>query len=298
MQPSTRQMKQQVKLPHGETDTALRVFAQGARCMSGSVMITRDTLAHPFFRAETYTEREAWLWIIMQARWKSGQARAGDLTVDLQRGELAASVRFMAEAWQWTPARVQRYIERLKKVKMICVKTDTGISVVTVCNYDKFQTTEADTDTGPIQDRYRTDTKENKDVIKEEGKEGKREAKASRAKPSSANVLSILSRVASPEVASEFISHRNGIKKPITDTMADGMVKLLAGHHDPDAVLNHSIANGYQGIFPDKIKRTGSQNGTPTGHGRLSAFIAGASSAPRVDSWPDSDPSQPLLARR
>lgn len=40
------------------------------------------------------------------------------------------------------------------------------------------------------------------------------------------------------------------------------------------------------------------QNGKPTGQGRLSAFIAGASSAPRVDSWEDSNPSQPLLARR
>lgn len=40
------------------------------------------------------------------------------------------------------------------------------------------------------------------------------------------------------------------------------------------------------------------QNGKPTGQRRLSAFIAGASSAPRVDSWEDSNPSQPLLARR
>jgi hypothetical protein len=35
------------------------------------------------------------------------------------------------------------------------------------------------------------------------------------------------------------------------------MLKKLDGHHDPIAVLTDSIANGWQGIFPDKIKKGG-----------------------------------------
>ena len=62
---------------------------------------------------------------------------------------------------------------------------------------------------------------------------------------------------------------------------------------DPVSWLNQ---RGWTDEIPDQP--TEQRNGKPSGQGRLSAFIAGASSAPRMDSWPDSDPSQPLLARR
>ena len=61
---------------------------------------------------------------------------------------------------------------------MIRAETDTGLTLLTVCNYNKFQAKERGTDTGPIQDRYRTDTKEKKEERREEGLEG-REAIAS-----------------------------------------------------------------------------------------------------------------------
>ena len=145
--------------------------------MSGTVNIARDLFDHGMFKPEVFTEREAWIWLIMQARWKSGAYRAGDFVVNLDRGQLAASVRFMAQAWGWTPAKVQRYQKRLINLEMISSKTDTGVTVTTICNYDKFQTLQQTPDTGPIQDRYRTDTEKKTDVIREEGKE--REAKAS-----------------------------------------------------------------------------------------------------------------------
>ena len=138
---------------------------------AGTVNISRDLFDHCAFRDAPFSEREAWLWIIMEAAWKPRHRRVGHIVISIDRGQLAVSVRFMAEAWGWTAARVQRYVERLKKLKMICVKTDTGLTVITVCNYDKFQTKAKAADTGPIQDRYRTDTNEKKDARREEGKE-------------------------------------------------------------------------------------------------------------------------------
>ena len=147
--------------------------------MSGTVMISRDLFDHCAFRDAPFSEREAWLWIIMEAAWKPRQRRIGHIVISIDRGQLAVSVRFMADAWGWTAAKVQRYVERLKKLEMISAETDTGLTVITVCNYDKFQTKAKASDTGPIQDRYRTDTNEKKEVIREEGKEVEREANAS-----------------------------------------------------------------------------------------------------------------------
>ena len=66
--------------------------------------------------------------------------------------------------------------------------------------------------------------------------------------------VEILSDVASPEVASDFVEHRREIKKPMTVKAAKAMAKKLDGHPDPDDVLLESIANGWQGVFPEKVK--------------------------------------------
>jgi hypothetical protein len=135
--------------------------------VSGTVNIARSIFDHELFADQPLTEREAWIWLIMEASWKPRKKRVGDYIVDLARGELAASVRFMAGAWKWAPAKVQRFMKRLQVLDMISVKTDTGVSVITVCNYDEYQAPNKAADTDAIQVRYRSDTNEKKDEIKD-----------------------------------------------------------------------------------------------------------------------------------
>lgn len=138
--------------------------------MTGTVAISRALFTSAAFRSEPLSEREAWIWMIMEASWRDRTVRAGDAVVETQRGQFAASVRYMAKAWDWSPARVQRFLKRLQKLKMIGSKTDTGVTVITVCNYDKFQPGGKEADTAAIQDRYRTDTNKKKDEIREKKK--------------------------------------------------------------------------------------------------------------------------------
>lgn len=137
--------------------------------MSGGVIISRALFDHPAFKAEPFTEREAWLWLIMEASWKSRIKRVGNTVATAERGQLVTSVRFAATAWNWTPAKAQRFLKRLEKMEMICSETDTGVNIITICNYDKFQQSSKASDTAAIQQRYSSDTNENKGVIREEG---------------------------------------------------------------------------------------------------------------------------------
>lgn len=139
--------------------------------MSGTVNIARSIFDHAVFADEPKTEREAWIWIIMEASWKPRTRRVGAVVVETQRGQLAASVRFLASAWKWTAPKVQRYLKRLEKAEMIVTRADTGVTVITVCNYDTFQAGAKSSDTAPIQQRYSADTNEKKDERREEGKE-------------------------------------------------------------------------------------------------------------------------------
>lgn len=129
-----------------------------ARRYSGYITVDRSIFDHPVLRRP---ERlVAWQWLIATAAWKPEGRRGSWGVVHLERGELATSVRILAKTWRWPPGRVQRFLNRLRGAHMITVtktrsatrsKTDsptdspTGphlehdISIVSICNYDKFQ---------------------------------------------------------------------------------------------------------------------------------------------------------------
>lgn len=119
----------------------------------GTFCVARNLWGHPAFKSEPFTEREAWLWIIGYARYRRGVVRVGDALVEVERAELACSLRFMAQAWKWHDSRVRRYLSRLKKMEMISSKTDAGVTVISVCNYERYQFPDATADAAPTQHR-------------------------------------------------------------------------------------------------------------------------------------------------
>lgn len=70
------------------------------------------------------------------------------------------------------------------------------------------------------------------------------------------SVSEILGEVASPDVVADFIEHRRQMKKPLTQVAAKRMAKRLAECGSADAALSLSIENGWQGVFPEKVRET------------------------------------------
>lgn len=56
----------------------------------------------------------------------------------------------------------------------------------------------------------------------------------------------------SQQAAADFIAHRKVLKKPLTARAAELVIAKLEGCADPDAVVNASIMNGWQGVFPER----------------------------------------------
>ncbi len=75
-----------------------------------------------------------------------------------------------------------------------------------------------------------------------EGKKSKNKFDPKLAKPS--NV--------SDEVWQDWINFRKEIKKPLTETMCKQQAKKLSLCTDANAVICNSIANGWQGLFPER----------------------------------------------
>lgn len=106
----------------------------------GVFAVDRGVFDHPLLSTgEPYSRREAWLWLVSEAAWKPRKVGRAGAVIELERGQLAHSVRFMAGAWGWSKSSVDRFLTRLKTGTMIGTATGTGMIVITICNYDAYQ---------------------------------------------------------------------------------------------------------------------------------------------------------------
>lgn len=71
----------------------------------------------------------------------------------------------------------------------------------------------------------------------------------------------------SEEVWQDWINFRKEIRKPLTETTCKQLAKKLSGCSDANAVICNSIANGWQGIFPEKSIAKVSKPNSHTGFG-------------------------------
>lgn len=105
--------------------------------MSGYVHLHRKLLGHPAFRNDA--EAMAFAWLVIRASWKESRVRYKDRLLTLKRGQLAVSVRDFANAMDRDKAWIERLLKRLKSETMIETVSETGVNVITICNYSEYQ---------------------------------------------------------------------------------------------------------------------------------------------------------------
>jgi hypothetical protein len=114
----------------------------------GYFVIARSVWDHERLQDDApFSRREAWLWLISEAAWRSERRSYCTYKVDLRRGQLAASERFLAEKWGWSRSAVRRFLQSLKRAAMLelAVVSVVGAgpepttTLITICNYDKYQ---------------------------------------------------------------------------------------------------------------------------------------------------------------
>jgi hypothetical protein len=96
-----------------------------------------------------FSKAEAWIDCIQMASWKPRRFAIGLEVEYLNRGEFMASIRFLAQRWQWGKSAVQRWIAAAQKAERLAVQREgQGGTVYLLVNYEHYQG----------QDRGRRDT--------------------------------------------------------------------------------------------------------------------------------------------
>lgn len=111
-----------------------------------------------------YSPAEAFMDLVMEAAYKSGEHPNGDAIIRLEPGQLAHSLSFLATRWRWSVKRVRTFLDKLERFETIDrsygeeirgrtnprtsvnhSKTDDGPSrgrqshVITIRNYSLYQ---------------------------------------------------------------------------------------------------------------------------------------------------------------
>lgn len=137
------------------------------------IAVSTNIFEHPIVGAgkrEPWPPMAVWLWMVAQAAHKPHSLRVHgfglNATIKVRRGQLVLAQRRLAEVANWTRKQVRAFYLRLEQAGMITIDTgearcdengqlslavesaDRGpregpnkVTVLTICNYDKYQST-------------------------------------------------------------------------------------------------------------------------------------------------------------
>lgn len=86
-------------------------------------------------------KRWAWLDLCHMAAWKGRTRIIGTVVIKLRRGELVASLRYLAERWGWSVKKVRDFLEILEHPEIGKLKTVKGTpkgTVYRIVSYDTY----------------------------------------------------------------------------------------------------------------------------------------------------------------
>ena len=145
--------------------------------VGGRVLISRCLIDHDFvgFGSEgRYSHSEAWIDLIQMASFKPRAVTVRNKAYTLDRGQLVASERFLAQRWNWTRKKLRVFMQKLGAKEMVKKGPSQGpnICVITICNYEKFQTQPAQQgpSKGPTTREKRAQIREKKLTRKEDSR--------------------------------------------------------------------------------------------------------------------------------
>lgn len=266
--------------------------------MTGFVAAYREAIDHPLFVGNA--ERlGAWMWLVMKAAWKPTPFDISGKIVTIERGQVCVSRSQLSTAWGMKPSAVERFLTRLETEQMIGRATGQGRSIITICNYSKYQDISDEAGqatgqaTGQPSDSHRTtkeqgnkgtrDIEPNGPISQGAGAPANEPAKKSRAKSGAKWSTIDCPEDITPEVWRDFEQHRRSKDAPITETVMKAIRREAEKvGWTTEQAITETILRNWQGFKSEWVKGNGTgfnhgANGTePVTHNPMVQAIAAA----------------------
>ena len=106
----------------------------------GFILLHRKFWDNPILNTgERFNHYCAWLWLITHANHTEKTITIRGSVYKIQRGQMFASVRKLAEIWGWNKDTVLQTLNLLEREKMILKTRTQNGTLITILNYRKYQ---------------------------------------------------------------------------------------------------------------------------------------------------------------
>lgn len=105
----------------------------------GYVALYRSIQEHWTYTAEAFSKGQAWVDLILSANHTERKILMGNELILIKRGQLVTSELKLMKKWKWSKTKVRNYLLTLQKDNMIIKDSDSKKTIITICNYDKYQ---------------------------------------------------------------------------------------------------------------------------------------------------------------
>jgi hypothetical protein len=125
----------------------------------GYIKLSRRFFEHDFWvKKSEFDLADAWLDLIQMAAWKDRRKLVKYDYIDEPRGGVVASVRFLCQRWGWSNTKVLNFLGLLERDTMITTQKIQGITVISLCNFEKYNTQKRqESDAGATAERRGSD---------------------------------------------------------------------------------------------------------------------------------------------
>jgi hypothetical protein len=90
-----------------------------------------------------FARGQAWIDLLLIVNHEDRNTFHGGKPVLVRRGQKITSIKFLAERWGWSRHKVSDYLNFLEEKDMIIQKRDTKKTLITIVNYDTYQTSKS-----------------------------------------------------------------------------------------------------------------------------------------------------------
>ena len=219
--------------------------------MSGYVLAYRTAWTHEIFN--DFLEAAIWNFLFQNAFWEDGVRNFNGTIIPLKRGQIAITPRYIAQGFRISERGARNVIQKLEKCGMIETKATNKATIITICNYDKFQgfeKTEEQPNGKQAENRGRP-----KDANKNQDKQDK-QGNIFNADATPKTPLKKRPEDVPPEIWDDWLRHRKEKRAPTSGTIIDHLRTQGGILGWPlSEVMREQINRNWQGFKADWILR-------------------------------------------
>ena len=105
----------------------------------GYIKLSRALKDSQIWNEEPFSRGQAWVDLLMFTAFKDHSFRVRGNKVRVKRGQCGLSQLTMAQRWRWSRGKVRRFLKDLEEEEMIVQEAGHLTTLITICNFERFQ---------------------------------------------------------------------------------------------------------------------------------------------------------------